>query len=284
MYQLSVVIAAKNASKTIEATLQSVESLQNYIPTEIIVVDDYSSDDTFSKCTTFANVKCLKNPDPCGAAYARNFGVRCSSSELICVLDSDDLIVPSVILLSVKRLQSLSHIDLIFGKRIDFEIKGRNSIKIYRMFPKKFDISTIQSWFAHFSNPITHSGTIFRKKWFNRVGGYNVSMKYAYDFDLWRRGFSGNNYQFSNEIVCYYRTSDIGLGGTRHFEYWKREYLSSRNSNIKTLTSGSATLFVRYSIYTIVTLLKYFYFIVFDRQLIQHAKIFIDDNSASLSE
>jgi len=282
MYELSIVIAAKNASKTIEATLQSLETLQNHLRIEIIVVDDYSSDDTLNKCSKFTNVRAIKNPDPCGAAYARNFGVRCSSSELICALDSDDLIVPSVVLKSVMKIQSLSQIDMIFGKRIDFELKERNSVKIYGIYPKQFEISEIQRWFARFNNPITHSGTIFRKKWFNRVGGYDVSKKHAYDFDLWVRGYFGDNYQFINEVVCYYRISNVGFGGTRNFEYWEREYLSSRNKQIKSVSTSSTSLCFGYFYYIMKTLLKYLYFVIFHRHLFRGAKMFIDKNRASL--
>lgn len=284
MYELSIIIATKNSSDTIEETLKSLEPLQNSLPIEIIVIDDGSTDNTITKCSNFVNVKCIKNPGPRGKSNARNYGIKCSSSELICVLDSDDLIVSPVVLDSVRKMQSLSHIDMIFGKRIDFGIVGSNLIKIYGVFPNQFRISEIQEWFSRDSNPITHSGTIFRKNWFNRVGRYDNRKKNVEDFDLWIRGFFGNNYLFSDEIVSYYRITNFGIGGIRNFDYWKVQYLNGPNRKLDRQPLGSTVFFINYIYYSVKTLLKYLYFVVNEKQLIRQAGNFVQMNRSSLNK
>ncbi|WP_312518694.1 glycosyltransferase [Anaerospora sp.] len=94
--KISVIIPAYNREKTIEYAINSVLE-QTYLPYEIIVVDDCSTDNTK---TIVANIKknsikvkihyiCLKAN--AGAQVARNEGVKFARGKWIAFLDSDDI-------------------------------------------------------------------------------------------------------------------------------------------------------------------------------------------------
>lgn len=86
---VSVVIPAYNAAKTIGATIESVLA-QTLPATEIIVVDDGSSDDTATVAEGYGPaVKVVRKPNG-GPASARNLGVRRAMGEWIALLDADD--------------------------------------------------------------------------------------------------------------------------------------------------------------------------------------------------
>lgn len=92
--QVSIIIPAYNAEKTIEKCLESA-LCQTYKNIEIIVIDDGSIDETPRICDDIAviykNVK-VYHISNSGAAVARNYGIEKASGDYIQFIDSDDTI------------------------------------------------------------------------------------------------------------------------------------------------------------------------------------------------
>ncbi len=90
---ITVIIPCYNCEKYIEHTVRSVQS-QTLQPTEIILIDDCSSDNTLQMLKSFARednrIKVFKNKVNKGVSYSRNFGVRAAAGDWIAFLDSDD--------------------------------------------------------------------------------------------------------------------------------------------------------------------------------------------------
>ena len=114
-YSIDVVIPAYNAGKYITQTLQSVATQDANI-TNIIVVNDGSTDDTPERVLEFANLAShlnivLINQSNAGLSAARNAGIKQSQADYIALLDADDLWQPnkisSQIELLKRRLQPL---------------------------------------------------------------------------------------------------------------------------------------------------------------------------------
>ena len=90
---VSVVIPTYNRAHLIERTIGSVLA-QETAPTEIIVVDDGSTDDTAAVLAGLgSSVRAISKVNEGGAA-ARNAGVAAASTDWIAFLDSDDLWMP----------------------------------------------------------------------------------------------------------------------------------------------------------------------------------------------
>lgn len=87
---ISVIIPAYNAEATIEETLESVYK-QSLPPTEVIIVDDASTDRT----SQLAKGKLLTQDVNRGAAAALNRGISEAKSEFLAFIDADDLWTPS---------------------------------------------------------------------------------------------------------------------------------------------------------------------------------------------
>jgi glycosyltransferase involved in cell wall biosynthesis len=106
---VSVLIPAYNAQKWISDTIESVLA-QTWPETEIIVVDDGSTDQTLAVARSFAakNVNVLATSNQ-GAAAARNRAFAASQGEYVQWLDADDLLAPDKIEIQmnvVERCQS----------------------------------------------------------------------------------------------------------------------------------------------------------------------------------
>lgn len=93
---VTVVIAAYNASRYLPETLDSVLA-QTYPRLEIVVVDDGSTDDTFSRIKPYLSRIRLLRRQHGGLAAARNAGLKITAGDYIAPLDADDLWLPDKI-------------------------------------------------------------------------------------------------------------------------------------------------------------------------------------------
>ncbi|MBI5938592.1 MAG: glycosyltransferase family 2 protein [Betaproteobacteria bacterium] len=104
--EISVVIPAKNRAGTLPECLESVLA-QTYPASEIIVVDDGSTDDTHMIVESYAprGVSYVRLTVGKGAQAARNFGIGMAKCEWIAFQDSDDVWLPDKLALQVKALK-----------------------------------------------------------------------------------------------------------------------------------------------------------------------------------
>lgn len=91
---LSIIIPNYNKSPFIGETLASILR-QTVLPNEIIVIDDCSTDNSREVIENFAKkspiIKTIFLLENSGVQNARNVGIKCSSSEYVCFVDSDDI-------------------------------------------------------------------------------------------------------------------------------------------------------------------------------------------------
>lgn len=86
MPKFSVIIPAHNAQKYIEECLLSLKR-QTFKDFEVIVVDDGSTDNTYTIASKYAIV--IKTPFNLGAGAARNLGAKASGGQILCFTDAD---------------------------------------------------------------------------------------------------------------------------------------------------------------------------------------------------
>lgn len=91
---VSIVVAARNEQACIKTTIESLLALE-YKNYEIIIVDDSSTDSTYSICKEFADkglIRFFRNNEAAGRTgrpIATNFGISMANGEFIISLDAD---------------------------------------------------------------------------------------------------------------------------------------------------------------------------------------------------
>ncbi|PIT82119.1 glycosyltransferase family A protein [Limnohabitans sp. 15K] len=112
--KVSVIMTAFNSSGTISKSIDSVIS-QSLSDIELIVVDDFSSDNTVEIVNSYAardsRVTCLRLYENRGTYWAKNLGILHSKGEVIALHDSDDI--------SEKDRLSLQY-DLLINSNLNF--------------------------------------------------------------------------------------------------------------------------------------------------------------------
>jgi glycosyltransferase involved in cell wall biosynthesis len=107
-YKVSVIMAAFNASETIQMALESIPDREDI---EIIVVDDGSTDDTAKKVREFGRAKLVQHKKNYGLGKALNTGLKESSGEYVVMLDADDDFYP---LAFEDCMEDLDETDLVY--------------------------------------------------------------------------------------------------------------------------------------------------------------------------
>ncbi len=121
--KLSVIIPNYNSSQTILTTIESIIA-QNYPVTEIIVVDDASTDDSVELIRhTYSKTKIIANSRNHGAAYSRNVGIANAKGDLVLFVDSDVSLGKGLI---STLITNVSRADILYPR-----IEYANSMSMY---------------------------------------------------------------------------------------------------------------------------------------------------------
>lgn len=100
---VSIIIPCYNHGRFLGKALASVQR-QLYPATEIIVVDDGSTDNTREVAQAFSSVRYIYQPNQ-GLSAARNTGIRHSTGAYLVFLDADDWLFPQALSLNIAYLQ-----------------------------------------------------------------------------------------------------------------------------------------------------------------------------------
>lgn len=183
---ISIIIATKNGERFIERAIRSV--LNQYgIDLEVVVVDDASTDGTASVIQSIAQkdtrVNYFYREKNEGPGKARNFAVAQARGEYVAVIDDDDE-WPDVNNLKDQVEFLDTHSDHVLVGAAHVDIVDEEGVVLFgQQYPKSDD--EIRSGILS-RNYFTHSGVMYRKNIFEKLGGYK-NMRLAEDYDLWLR-------------------------------------------------------------------------------------------------
>ena len=114
--KVSAIIPAHNCERTISRAIKSVQN-QDILNIEIIIVNDYSNDNTLSLIEEAAKIdpriRIINNKKNMGIFYNRHIGVLSSKGEYIFHLDSDDMILDSDVFSTVTNIGDMGNFDLV---------------------------------------------------------------------------------------------------------------------------------------------------------------------------
>lgn len=138
MNQVSIIVPVYNCEEYIEACIESILS-QTYSAWELVLVDDGSQDKSGVICDKYGSldnrIKVFHKTNG-GVSSARNYGIRVSTSNWICFIDSDDTINKDYLSFL------LSNINMSPG--IDFSICGYKNFYENSIAESVNDIHTIK--------------------------------------------------------------------------------------------------------------------------------------------
>lgn len=181
--RIAVVIPARNAGAFLAQALNSVFA-QDVPPSEVVVVDDGSTDDTRTVARSYGRgVRCLE-AGGVGSARARNLGIAATRSPLIAFLDADDVWVAEKTSRQIALLGAHPDLGLVFSDMRSFEGDRKASTTYFQ--ERGFDgACTLSSIFLY--DMVSTPTVIVRREVLTGAGGFDESLGVGQDTDLWFR-------------------------------------------------------------------------------------------------
>lgn len=200
----SVIVPAFNAERYVGQAIESALA-QTHSDTEVIVVDDGSTDATASVIKRFGpQVRCIQQRQS-GPAAARNTAVRAANGDYIALLDADDYWLPRRLERMIACLESrpsigfaTSNAFLVYGDTASPDLYyGRLPRCHFRNHDQAF-------WITQYNFVFT--STVVRKRLFEKYGDFDGLTSPSEDWDLWTRFLiGGETVTLVPEVLAYYR-------------------------------------------------------------------------------
>jgi glycosyltransferase involved in cell wall biosynthesis len=211
---VSVVIPTYNRSSFIGGAVENVLE-QTYLNTEIIVIDDGSTDDTLTILKKFRDRIRVVSQANAGPAAARNRGVEIARGEIIAFQDSDDLWMRTKLERQVSLLERggsavqvcLCNAEMYFtGKptRTSFDLAGIHPAFEEGIWSNVAEV--LASTFVLFNQCAAIRASALKK-----IGGFDESLRLMEDHDLaLRLALEGNSWAFTREPLVIWRQGAPG--------------------------------------------------------------------------
>lgn len=219
---VSVIVPTKNSSKFLEACLISITE-QTYKDIEIIVVDNFSTDDTQAIARRFTDKVYSQGPERSAQV---NYGVSKAAGEYVYKVDSDFELDREVVAQCVMKAGE-GYDAVVVHNSPDIRVSWIAKVRRFEVDMYKYDI--------------THSSARFvRKAIYEKIGGFNPSITAGEDYDfqnkLNRGGFKtgfidaealhlGEPTNFWSHMMKYY---DYG----KDFVSYKRENIAESKTQL----------------------------------------------------
>lgn len=198
---ISCIVPAYNGERYISEALDSV-LVQTYLPIEIIVADDGSTDETAAIAAGYGERVRLVSQPTAGPAATRNLGLNAAAGEFVAFLDADDLWRPEKLERQMKRFTelpeleiSITHVELFWTD----ELSGEK--EYYKNHPRAEPV------------PGYTSGTLLAKRnVFEKVGKFNTAFWFGDATDWFIRAKEqGVLIEVLPDVLTYHRMHPANL-------------------------------------------------------------------------
>ena len=207
---VSVIIACHNAFYYIDECLGSLVS-QTYPHFEMIICDDASSDDSWSKLQKWREADqrtiLLRNDKNMGAGYSRNRCLEAASGDYCMIQDIDDYSSCQRIEILLDALIKEPGIDFVSSQMHPFDDKGAQTNIAFKGKMKEYPTKWDFLWVL----PFSHATTMFRRGVLTAIQGYKIGpqVNRQEDYEMMMRAFA-NGFRGKNiDKVLYYYRYDI---------------------------------------------------------------------------
>ncbi|MCW2759034.1 MAG: glycosyl transferase family protein [Nocardioidaceae bacterium] len=188
--RVSLCVPAYQAEAHIEQTLRSVLA-QTYADVEIIVLDNACTDRTPEILASFDDprLRVVRNETVLPLADNWNHVVGLATGDLVKVVCADDLMHPDIVAQQVRILDAYPQVAVVSCRRHlvgeDTEVLASRR-GLSGLVGLHSGRSTVQRVVRHGGNPIGEPVCVtFRREHFAAVGGFDASLVFPMDIDLW---------------------------------------------------------------------------------------------------
>jgi glycosyltransferase involved in cell wall biosynthesis len=240
--KISIITPSLNQGKFIEKTIQSVIN-QHYSDYEHFIIDGGSHDETlkilrnYELRTTNHKLRWVSEKDK-GQADAINKGLRMATGDIIGVINSDDYYEAGTFKEIMTVFQNYPCVMWVTGDCRIVNEKGKEIQRCIRFYKKVFRLLSLPM-ILPILNPLAQSSTFIRKHAIKKIGYFDESLAYAFDYDFWLR-----LQKFYSPIILSKTLSSFRIHKNSKGKKYFREQFEEELSVLQRYTQNPFTFFM----------------------------------------
>jgi glycosyltransferase involved in cell wall biosynthesis len=227
--KISVITATFNSAKTVRDTLESVKA-QQYPLVEHLIIDGLSSDQTLPIVNQYFHIAMVVSEKDSGIYDAMNKGIRLASGDVIGILNSDDMYADGNVLKEVAEIFSDDRVDACYADLQYVDERDTNKLVRHWKSGGYNEKSFLYGWMP------PHPTLFVRRRVYEEVGLFNLSLKTAADYELMLRIFVSHNFniRYLPRVIVKMRSGGASNASfKRRIEANKEDRLAWKINNIK---------------------------------------------------
>ncbi len=185
--KVSVITTLYNYKQYIEDCIESFID-QDFKDSEMIIIDDASLDNPYEVIKKYKSerIRYIRLDKNCGYSYAKNIGIKDSRSDILVMLDADDMLTKNSLKIRYKKL--LEGFDFVHGPCLDLK-KNRQLVR-----NRLWDLWLDNNLWKY----IHAQGVMLKKNIHCKIGLYDETLRCKSDREFFARVF---NYGFKIGVV-----------------------------------------------------------------------------------
>lgn len=210
--RISIVTISFNQVMFLKKCIDSVVS-QKCTDLEYIVVDPGSSDGSRELIDSYAGKVSVRVYErDAGAADGLNKGFAKATGEIFGFLNSDDELLPDALRFVEEFFSSHPEVDVLNGSGQKTDAAG---VPFKRIHASPFSVDR----YVFGAVNLLQQGCFFRRRVFERVGGFNVANKTCWDGELFLdMALSGARFAATSRMLGAFRIHDASISGSGRME------------------------------------------------------------------
>lgn len=224
---VAVVLPVHNGARYLAESIESVLD-QTLAPSEVVVVDDGSTDETPAVLESFGrSIRVITRPHE-GYARAVNRGVAATTSPLVAVQDDDDVAVSTKLEVLVEAITADPRVDAVFGAVVQFV-------------SPELDDATRRSFVFDPAPAVVELLTtgVFRRARWDALGGLDAGLVTAANVDWFSRMLAANAPIDYVDAIVYRRRLHESNVGVRLRELKRADLLTIVRSHVGRRRAGA---------------------------------------------
>jgi glycosyltransferase involved in cell wall biosynthesis len=212
--KVSIVIPCYNREKYLGLAIQSVLD-QTFTNFELIICDDGSTDSSLQIARQFATsdtrIKVLASEQNQGVALALKKGFDIAQGEFIGQVDSDDLLEPPALEITVQALEGDPGLGMVYTNYIEINEEGEKT-SVGRRCSIPYSKERLLTSF------MTFHFRLIRKSVYDKVGGINTRFNTFEDYDLCLKISEVSRIRRVNDFLYLYRQHSESISAKSSLE------------------------------------------------------------------
>lgn len=230
---VTVICSCYNHHKFVCESLQSLLN-QTYRNIQIIVVDDYSTDNSVEVIEQFITkhpeIVFIKNESNLGLTKSVTNALNYAKGAFIIDLAADDLLLPTCIEIQINTFKNSEYKNLaiVYGNAELITEEGNNSSYYFDVnaalkTKNKIPSGDIYKNIIDMDTTICSVSAMYDKAIFDMLNGYDTTLVYE-DLDFWIRASRDYNIEFIDQVIMQKRTVSNSLQTTLYTKKNKNSY------------------------------------------------------------